>query len=148
MGPDLWLRFPSGNFESNSTTFSSSCLFDISEILSFKLGNELLHVHLSVLEQYVKLSNIVAWINLNHSVETIQFVLLTFAFLLFNLAIGRGVEAVFILGVIALLASVGSVVALGECRFLTGLGALSLVLGSILVSNALWLSMLPVALVL
>jgi len=93
MWPDLWLWLPVADLESDTTSFSSSCGLDGSEILGFNLGDEVLHVHLSVLEQYVELSLVVAWVDLDHSEETLQFVGLASSFLLGGLAVVHGVEA-------------------------------------------------------
>jgi len=67
--------------------------------------------------------------------------------LLFNFAVVQCVDAIFVLGVITLLASVVCVVAFSKGWLFTGLSALSLVHLCVFVGNALWLGMFPIAFV-
>jgi len=70
MRPDLWLGLPVGDLESDTAAFSCSSRLNISEILSCNIGRVVLHVHLAILEEDIKLSPIVLRISLNHSVKT------------------------------------------------------------------------------
>jgi hypothetical protein len=102
-----------------------------------------LHVHFTVLEQNVELSNVIAWIDLNHSEETVQFFCLAFSFFLGNIAVVLGLEASWVLVMFTLNTGVVLEVTLGEFNLLALLGALGLALGTLLIFNTSWVSSLP-----
>lgn len=117
MWPDLWLRLPVANFESNTTTFGRSSGLDSSEILGFELGNEVLHIHFSILEHNVKLTGIVVWVNFNHSIKSFQILSFASSFLLFNLAEVHGLDAFFVGVMVTFFACVVLEVAFTEWNF-------------------------------
>lgn len=114
LAPDLWLWLPVGNFECDTTAFSSTCCLYFSKILCLKLGNELLHIHFSILEKNIKFSNIIAWVDFNHSEETSQVLVFASTFFLFNFAVVHSVEAIFVGALLAFLTSVVLEVAFTE----------------------------------
>jgi len=67
MGPDLRLRLPVGDLESDAAALCWSSCLNISEVLRRNFVSEILHVHLTILEQHIELSFVIIWISLNHS---------------------------------------------------------------------------------